>query len=357
MSGLTQPVTPSLQINPFTDVYLRSNFQNLQTYFANQNQLLGFKFFELVFTSAVTNYTQAHGLSVIPQDIIVTKITGSGTVTFNTGLFTSTNLSITTTGACRVRFFAGTYWNYNSSAATSSTDYQQNSSAAGSANTSATVSSSSVTAIATGCGTDFWGSTLPSGYIWASGLTIGNATSGATERANADTLSLYTLLWNSFTNSILPIYSAGIAASRGFTAAADFAAGKTLQVPDKRSRVSVGPEVLGASTAASRLTSGNYLTGITPGSTGGEQNHALAIAELAAHSHTYSDSGHTHNFYTTTAGGGLPGTYGATGGPQTSSSGYVVPTTISSITINNTGSGTAHNNLQPLIVCNYIIKL
>ncbi|MFX9031451.1 hypothetical protein ABTN13_20060, partial [Acinetobacter baumannii] len=41
------------------------------------------------------------------------------------------------------------------------------------------------------------------GYVRANGRTIGSATSGATERANADTAALYALLWGAYANTIL----------------------------------------------------------------------------------------------------------------------------------------------------------
>lgn len=75
----------------------------------------------------------------------------------------------------------------------------------------------------------------PSGWLKANGSTIGNASSGATLRANADTSALFTLLWDNVANTELPIQdSAGAASTRGASAAADFAANKRLPVPDLR---------------------------------------------------------------------------------------------------------------------------
>jgi microcystin-dependent protein len=70
---------------------------------------------------------------------------------------------------------------------------------------------------------------------------------------------------------------------------------------------------------------------------GGEKTHQLTIAELAAHTHDM-------NFYTDTGGG--------TGTPYLGSTARDanVRTTASK------GSDTAHNNLQPFIALNYIIK-
>lgn len=56
--------------------------------------------------------------------------------------------------------------------------------------------------------------------------TIGSAASGATARANTDTSALYAQLWNALSNTDCPV-----SGGRGASAAADFAANKTLQLP------------------------------------------------------------------------------------------------------------------------------
>lgn len=95
----------------------------------------------------------------------------------------------------------------------------------------------------TGMECSFYGTVAPPGFVLAGGLTIGNASSGATGRANADTSALFTQLWN--LDSTNKIYVVG--AGRGSTAAADFAAGKTITLPDKRLVVDVGSDAMGAS--------------------------------------------------------------------------------------------------------------
>lgn len=85
----------------------------------------------------------------------------------------------------------------------------------------------------------FRGTTPPNGWIRENGGTIGNAASGASNRANADTEALFTHLWNSFNNTLLPIQTSGGAPStRGATAAADYAANKRMPLFDHRSRYS-----------------------------------------------------------------------------------------------------------------------
>ncbi len=77
------------------------------------------------------------------------------------------------------------------------------------------------------------GKTAPQGWIREDGRTIGNAGSGATNRANADTQDLYVHLWNNFDNTELPIQSnTGAATTRGTTAIADFNAGKRMPLFD-----------------------------------------------------------------------------------------------------------------------------
>lgn len=67
------------------------------------------------------------------------------------------------------------------------------------------------------------------GWVRDNGRTIGSATSGATERANADTLALYTFLWDTYSDAICPVST-----GRGANAAADYAANKSIGTPNKQ---------------------------------------------------------------------------------------------------------------------------
>lgn len=70
------------------------------------------------------------------------------------------------------------------------------------------------------------------GWLRLDGNSIGNAASGATARANGDTLPLYRRLWAEYDNTALPILdSGGAPAARGASADADFVAGKRLPLP------------------------------------------------------------------------------------------------------------------------------
>lgn len=190
---------------------------------------------------------------------------------------------------------------------------------------------------ATGVVKAYLGTTAPSGYVMLSGRTIGSAYSGATERANADTLDLYTLLWDSMANT-----EAAVSGGRGASAAADFAANKTLALPDGRGRGLVGKDDMGG-TAANRITNaGAGIVGTTLGASGGSQTVTLTAAEsgLPAHTHTIPPA--------TEADTGFAGlAFGAPASP--------VP-----ISTNSTGGSTAssaHNNTQPSLIANLIVKL
>lgn len=99
------------------------------------------------------------------------------------------------------------------------------------------VSASVVNSAPPGTVQGFRRKTAPSGWIVENGGTIGAAASGATARANADTLALYTVLWTEFTNAELVIQDgAGVATTRGASAAADFSANKRMPLFDSSNR-------------------------------------------------------------------------------------------------------------------------
>lgn len=132
-------------------------------------------------------------------------------------------------------------------------------------------------------------STAPTGWVRPNGLTIGNASSGATERANADTSDLFSFLWTNYADSVCAVSS-----GRGSTAAADYAANKTITLPDLRGRSFFGMDDMGNS-AAGRL--GDVITS-SNGASGGTETHTLDETELPAHTH--SMSAHTHSVSITT---------------------------------------------------------
>lgn len=202
------------------------------------------------------------------------------------------------------------------------------------------------------------------GFVRLNALTIGNDGSGATERANDDTLPLYTLLYDRFDDNVCPV-----AGGRGANAASDFSAGKTLGLPDTRGRVLAGADEMGNS-AAGRFTGGviDDGDGSAAGSSGGRATHTLTAGQNGVHAHTatspVTDPGHTHgpgsgsNFQNSTAGTTFHDTTGGgfvtTLSPTTATSGTGITV---STTVNNSAGGEAHNNLQPFMTVIYYIHL
>jgi len=92
----------------------------------------------------------------------------------------------------------------------------------------------------TGMRAGFIGTVAPAGWVLASGRTIGNAASGATERANADTQDLFYLIWQLPADEFPVQTSAGAASVRGGSAADDWAANKRLVLPNYCDRLAVG---------------------------------------------------------------------------------------------------------------------
>lgn len=107
--------------------------------------------------------------------------------------------------------------------------------------------------------------TAEPGWVLAAG-TIGNAASGATTRANADTQALFTVLW-AWADAQAPVLPGG----RGASASADFAANKTIALPDLRGRVIAGLDNMGGSNAG-RLDASFTATAL--GATGGSETHS-----------------------------------------------------------------------------------
>lgn len=86
----------------------------------------------------------------------------------------------------------------------------------------------------------------------------------------------------------------------------------------------------------------------TVGNTGGEATHVLSVSEMPSHNHAITDPGHTHS-YSSTRGNIVWNGGSSSGLDPTLGNGNTTISNTTGITINNTGSGSAHNNLQPYI--------
>lgn len=180
--------------------------------------------------------------------------------------------------------------------------------------------------------------TPPAGWIIYQGTgTISDATGTGTVRANADCSALFQLIWNNISDTWCPVPG-----GRGASAVADFAAHKQITLPWFSGRTIVG------------AGSGGSLTTRNLAQYFGEESHALVTAELASHFHSASmyDPAHTHSITAgAVQGGGGTSTFINVGNSTTgaSATGVRVNSPNGLDTTYSTGSGTAHNNMQPSI--------
>jgi microcystin-dependent protein len=189
-----------------------------------------------------------------------------------------------------------------------------------------------------GGGLDYWGSTAPnSSFV----IPIGQAVSRTTYSG------LFTLFGTT--------YGVGDGST-------------TFNLPDRRGRVSAQVDA-----SAGRLTDAISGFGDGLGESGGTQAHTLTSNEMPSHTHT-ADAVAAHRHFTVannnvtttlsasnqlgrqnTGAGDLSYNLGGLSDEasvgRTSSDGGHTPT------LQNTGGGLAHTNVQPTIVCNYIIRI
>lgn len=142
---------------------------------------------------------------------------------------------------------------------------------------------------------DFGGGSAPMGWLICDGSTFSSVTYAALASILGDTFGVHS--------------------------------GTNYYLPDCRGRCSVG------------VGTGSGLTARTLGASGGEEAHALTIAELAAHTHS-------NQMYANVTGASV-------GWNQLYNS---VQSLVGGVITSSTGSGTAHNTMQPFLGLNRIIK-
>jgi microcystin-dependent protein len=125
----------------------------------------------------------------------------------------------------------------------------------------------------------------------------------------------------------------------------------TFNVPDCTGRTIAGKE-----SSETRITTAvSGFSGGTLGAAGGAQSHTLTTDEIAAHSHSVTDPGHTHanpNQSWNVSSFAGSGSNGLNPNPIAGS----VTSATTGISIQNAGGGGAHRNVQPTIILNYIIR-
>jgi len=247
------------------------------------------------------------------------------------------------------------------------------------------------------------------GFVRMNGRTLGSALSAATEYAAADASALFAFLWNNLPDSI-----ATVSSGRGATAAADFAANKTIVIPTMQGYLAAGVDDMGA-TAAGRIQAVTTCTppggsGVIPvvsvagiavgqnvwinglaagvvnsisglnvtistspaagvavswrssffsdaqqiGATAGAANATMTTAQMPTHSHGTTEAPHLHTYPSVganvAAAGGTAATTTLSGTGNTSSE-------VTGLTINNAGSGQPMGILQPTRLWTWYQKL
>lgn len=174
------------------------------------------------------------------------------------------------------------------------------------------------------------------GWVIMDDGTIGNASSGASNRADPDTEALFILLWNSTDDTNCPVLPGG----RGASAQADFDADKTINLPISKGR--------------GLLNSTNF-TSAENGSLLGNSTATLVEANLPAHSHGVTDAGHRHDVGSTNVSGGNPSLARmGSGAPINNTPSQF---SLTNIVIDPTGSDTPFSIQSPATIGTLQIKL
>lgn len=195
------------------------------------------------------------------------------------------------------------------------------------------------------------------GWVKANGQTIGNATSGATQRANADTQNLFVYLWTNCTDTHCPVLG-----GRGASALADYNASKQLTLFDLRGRIPYGLDDMGA-VASGRLLSNNMSGGgdtpTTPGGVAGENNHFLSQAQMPNYALSLSTTvTDTRAWVVSGSGTGGASNVGLSGAGGTNVPVTVFTGAISAATTGNIGGGgNGMNVVNASILGTWFVKL
>lgn len=127
----------------------------------------------------------------------------------------------------------------------------------------------------------------------------------------------------------------------------------TFNLPDLRGRVSVGRDDMGGTPAGRVTTAGSGIDGITRGAAGGLQDHTLTIGQTAAHQHFIAANANG-------AGVALSNSnYVQRAHNYSANDDYILRGDVTAATLglsSVTGGGGPHNNMQPSIIVNKIIK-
>lgn len=175
--------------------------------------------------------------------------------------------------------------------------------------------------VASGIIQDFAGSVVPVGYLLCDGTAYAQI-------AQPNLFAAIGHGWDTFNGAASP--GAG-----------------NFRVPDLRSLATIG---VGQGTGFSNRTLASIV---------GEENHVLVVGEMPSHSHGVTDPTHAHTERQGTAGGPINGTptNSLWDGVSVILGAIATAAASTGISIQNTGGGAGHNNMQPSAAVNKIIKI
>jgi hypothetical protein len=192
----------------------------------------------------------------------------------------------------------------------------------------------------------YYGTGARTGFVRANGRTIGSVSSGASESANADCQDLFEYLWGADANLT-------VSTGRGASANADWVANKTIALPDWRGRALAALDDMG-NTAAGRLTSTYFGTAAT---VLGAASSAESNNVILTHNHAITDPGHAHIGSITQGDSANPaGAFVARSTVSSGTQAVSINSNTTGISINNAGSASAHNIVQPTMLATFYIK-
>lgn len=167
------------------------------------------------------------------------------------------------------------------------------------------------------------GQNAPSGFLHLNGSTLGALGSGA-DLMGEEYKPLYEFLWNNMADTEAPV-----SGGRGVLATDDWLAIKSIQLIDARGRFLIG------------AGQGEGLKNREFSKKGGEEEHALTIAEMPSHTHIVKEGSLSPNG----------------SGDEVLTSGDDYTRIIASYsTTSSTGGDIPHNNMPPWLALTWIIK-
>jgi hypothetical protein len=195
------------------------------------------------------------------------------------------------------------------------------------------------TVLATGDVKVRYDNAIITGWVRLNGRTIGSASSGASELADPSAQALFQHLWTKDSTLV-------VSTGRGASAAADWAANKTITLPDCRNRPLVALADMG-NTDSGGFTGVTFSKGnsTTLGSTGGAYSKTIATANIPPHQHQVflKENPHSHTLPGTWVPSGAGGQGGAGAGVGVGITNPPTSSVLTGITVGSV-SGTANDN-------------